>query len=68
MKASVRWLGPTDTPSTSNMTFQASTESGHQVLMDGAPGEVIGGRNLGAPSDGDGAARPPVAAPPMTWC
>ena len=46
MKASVRWLGPTDTPSTSNMTFQASTESGHQVLMDGAPGEVIGGRNL----------------------
>jgi putative redox protein len=47
MKASVRWLGPTDTATTSNMTFQASTESGHQVMMDGAPGEgVIGGRNL----------------------
>jgi putative redox protein len=46
MKASVRWLGPVDTDSTSNMSFQANTESGHQVMMDGAPGDVIGGRNL----------------------
>ncbi len=46
MKATVRWLGPTDTPTSSNMSFRASTESGHEVMMDGAPGEVIGGRNL----------------------
>jgi putative redox protein len=46
MKASVRWLGPSDSETSSNMSFQASTESGHQVMMDGAPGDTIGGRNL----------------------
>ena len=46
MKASVRWLGPSNSETTSNMSFQASTESGHQVMMDGAPGDTIGGRNL----------------------
>lgn len=46
MKSTVRWLGPIDTDTASNMSFQATTESGHQVLMDGAPGEKIGGRNL----------------------
>jgi putative redox protein len=46
MKATVSWMGPNDSESTSNMSFKASTESGHEVMMDGAPGDVIGGRNL----------------------
>jgi len=46
MKSTVRWLGPVDTETTSNMTFEAITETGHRVRMDGAPGDSIGGRNL----------------------
>ena len=46
MKVTVSWMGPEDTESSSNMSFMAHTESGHQVMMDGAPGDAIGGRNL----------------------
>ncbi len=52
MECTVRWAGPffspghpASEPASAGMTFLGETESGHSVVMDGAP--EGGGRNLG---------------------
>ncbi len=51
MEVSVRWCGEPGDPKRSSMRFTATTASGHEVSMDGAPsapGEPAGGRNEAA--------------------
>lgn len=51
MDATIRWSGTALDDQGSGMRFVATTGSGHQVAMDGAPaedGSSLGGRNLAA--------------------
>ena len=51
MKATIRWSGPAPDDHGSGMHFVASTGSGHEISMGGAPaedGSSLGGRNLAA--------------------